>query len=124
MEEYTNLQAESEIIDDGSDLFLDGDDDLENEGGTVEEEETNEEGSEDGDEGGETSKPEKPEGSRGQTITVKYNGETKELTVEDGLAVVMRLREEGMSLKDAVKQVAKDLGLPKNQLYDMAVNHK
>ena len=47
--------------------------------------------------------------------------EEKELTVEDGLAVVMRLREEGMSLKDAVKQVAKDLGLPKNQLYDMAV---
>ncbi len=50
--------------------------------------------------------------------------EDKELTVEDGLAVVMRLREEGMSLKDAVKQVAKDLGLPKNQLYDMAVNQK
>ena len=50
--------------------------------------------------------------------------EEKELTVEDGLAMVMRLREEGMSLKDAVKQVAKDLGLPKNQLYDMAVNQK
>ena len=50
--------------------------------------------------------------------------EEKELTVEDGLAVVMRLREDGMSLKDAVKQVAKDLGLPKNQLYDMAVNQK
>ena len=50
--------------------------------------------------------------------------EEKELTVEDGLAVVTRLREEGMSLKDAVKQVAKDLGLPKNQLYDMAVNQK
>ena len=50
--------------------------------------------------------------------------EEKELTVEDGLATVMRLREEGMSLKDAVKQVAKDLGLPRNQLYDMAVNQK
>ena len=50
--------------------------------------------------------------------------EEKELTVEDGLAVVMRLREDGMSLKDAVKQVAKDLGLPRNQLYDMAVNQK
>lgn len=50
--------------------------------------------------------------------------EEKELTVEDGLAMVMRLREEGMSLKDAVKQVAKDLGLPRNQLYDMAVNQK
>jgi 16S rRNA (cytidine1402-2'-O)-methyltransferase len=50
--------------------------------------------------------------------------EEKELTVEDGLATVMRLREEGMSLKDAVKQVAKDLGLPRNQLYDTAVNQK
>ena len=50
--------------------------------------------------------------------------EEKELTVEDGLAMVMRLREDGMSLKDAVKQVAKDLGLPRNQLYDMAVNQK
>ena len=50
--------------------------------------------------------------------------EEKELTVEDGLAMVLRLREEGMSLKDAVKQVAKDLGLPRNQLYDMAVNQK
>ena len=50
--------------------------------------------------------------------------EEKELSVEDGLAMVMRLREDGMSLKDAVKQVAKDLGLPRNQLYDMAVNQK
>ena len=50
--------------------------------------------------------------------------EEKELTVDDGLAMVMRLREGGMSLKDAVKQVAKDLGLPRNQLYDMAVNQK
>ena len=50
--------------------------------------------------------------------------EEKELTVEDGLTMVMRLREDGMSLKDAVKQVAKDLGLPRNQLYDMAVNQK
>ena len=50
--------------------------------------------------------------------------EEKELTVEDGLAMVMRLREDGMYLKDAVKQVAKALGLPRNQLYDMAVNQK
>lgn len=50
--------------------------------------------------------------------------EEKEVTVEDGLALVMRLREDGMSMKDAVKQVAKDLGLPRNQLYDLAVNQK
>ena len=47
--------------------------------------------------------------------------EEKEMTVEDGLEMVLRLREEGMSLKDAVKQVAKDLDLPRNQLYDLAV---
>lgn len=50
--------------------------------------------------------------------------EEKEITVEDGLALVIRLREDGMSLKDAVKQVAKDLGLPRNQLYDLAVSQK
>ena len=48
--------------------------------------------------------------------------EEEEMTVEDGLVMVRRLREEGMSLKDAVKQAAKELGLPKNQLYDLAVN--
>ena len=47
--------------------------------------------------------------------------EEKELTVEDGLAVVMRLREEGMSLKDAVKQVSKETGFAKNALYDAAM---
>ena len=43
------------------------------------------------------------------------------LTLEDGLALVARLREEGRSLRDAVKLAAKETGLPKNQLYDRAV---
>lgn len=43
-------------------------------------------------------------------------------TLEDGLFMVERLRSEGMSLRDAVKQAAKDLGLSRNQLYDLAVN--
>ena len=48
--------------------------------------------------------------------------EEKEITVEDGLVLVERLRSEGASLRDAVKQAAKELGLPRNQLYDLAVN--
>lgn len=50
--------------------------------------------------------------------------EEKEITVEDGLVLVERLRAEGASLRDAVKQAAKELGLPRNQLYDLAVNQK
>ena len=45
----------------------------------------------------------------------------QEVTLEDGLALVERLREEGLSLRDAVKRAAKELGLSRNQLYDRAV---
>ena len=48
----------------------------------------------------------------------------QEITLEDGLAAVMKLREQGLSLKDAVKQTAKGLGLSKNELYDMALSLK
>ena len=48
----------------------------------------------------------------------------KEITIEDGLAMVEKLRGEGASLRDAVKQAAKELNLPRNQLYDLAVNQK
>lgn len=48
--------------------------------------------------------------------------EEQEATLEDGLALVDRLREEGLSLRDAVKRAAKELGLSRNQLYDLAVN--
>ena len=48
--------------------------------------------------------------------------EEKEVTLEDGLALVERLRsEESLSLRDAVKRAAKELGLSRNQLYDLAV---
>ena len=40
---------------------------------------------------------------------------------EDALARVAELREQGLSLRDAVKQAAKETGLPKNELYDRAV---
>ncbi|RHR11109.1 16S rRNA (cytidine(1402)-2'-O)-methyltransferase [Pseudoflavonifractor sp. AF19-9AC] len=42
----------------------------------------------------------------------------EEATLEDGLALVERLREEDLSLRDAVKRAAKELGLSRNQLYD------
>jgi len=47
--------------------------------------------------------------------------EEREVTVQDGLLLVDRLRGEGLSLRDAVKRAAKELGLPRNQLYDAAV---
>ena len=42
-------------------------------------------------------------------------------TLEEGLALVQRLREEGLSTRDAVKQAAAELDLPKKALYDLAV---
>ncbi len=47
----------------------------------------------------------------------------EEVTIEDGLALVERLRsEEGLSARDAVKRAAKELGLSRNELYDRVVN--
>ncbi len=43
-------------------------------------------------------------------------------TPEDAAARVAELMEEGMSRKDAVKQAAKELDLPKNTVYDAALN--
>ena len=42
-------------------------------------------------------------------------------TTEDAAARVAQLMEEGMSRKDAVKQTAKELDLPKNVVYDAAL---
>ena len=42
-------------------------------------------------------------------------------TLEDGLARVEQLREQGASLKDAVRQAAGELSLSKNELYDLAL---
>ena len=48
--------------------------------------------------------------------------EKTELTAEDAAAYVAKLMESGMSRKDAIKQTAKDLNLPKNVVYDAALN--
>ena len=47
--------------------------------------------------------------------------EEAEVTLEQGLLRVAQLREGGSSLRDAVKQTAKELGLPKNELYALAL---
>ena len=47
--------------------------------------------------------------------------EELEPSLEDGLVLVDRLRGEGLSLRDAVRQAAKELGLSRNQLYDLAL---
>ena len=45
-------------------------------------------------------------------------------TLEQGLERVAQLRTEGLSLKDAARQAAKETGLPKNELYGRAMNEK
>ncbi|MFI3313082.1 MAG: 16S rRNA (cytidine(1402)-2'-O)-methyltransferase, partial [Eubacteriales bacterium] len=42
-------------------------------------------------------------------------------TMEDGLERVRLLMEDGASRKDAVKQAAKELRIPKNQLYEASL---
>lgn len=62
---------------------------------------------------------------KGEFVLVVHGAQPvqeQEATLEDGLVLVERLRGEGLSLRDAVKRAAKELGLSRNQLYDMAVN--
>lgn len=62
---------------------------------------------------------------RGEYVLVVRGDETpeeREVTLEDGLALADRLREkDGLSLRDAVRRAARELGLSRNELYDMAV---
>ena len=51
--------------------------------------------------------------------------EEEECTLEDGVTLAERLREEeGLSLRDAVRQAAKELGLSRNELYRLAVEQE
>ena len=45
------------------------------------------------------------------------------LVIFTGVALVLRRREEGMRLKDAVRAVADDTGLSRNALYDAALKN-
>ena len=47
--------------------------------------------------------------------------EKQEATVEDAASHVAALMEQGLSRKDAIKQTAKELNLPKNVVYDAAL---
>ena len=44
-------------------------------------------------------------------------------TTKDAAAHVAKLMEQGLSRKDAIKQTAKDMGLPKNVVYDAALGN-
>ncbi len=60
---------------------------------------------------------------RGEYVLV-VGGRTQEkteLTLEEGVALVLQRKNGGMKLKDAVRSVADDTGLPRNALYDAAL---
>ena len=60
---------------------------------------------------------------RGEYVLVVRGAEEEEhgISMEEALSRVRALQEEGASLKDAVRRVAADHGLSKNELYDLAV---
>ena len=62
---------------------------------------------------------------RGEFVLVVRGAEPAEqeqATLEDGLRLAQRLREqEGLSLRDSVKRAAKELHLSRNDLYDLAI---
>ena len=65
---------------------------------------------------------------RGEFVLVVRGAQPEEegeCTLEDGLTLAERLREEeGLSLRDAVRQAAKELGLSRNELYRLAVDQE
>ncbi len=64
---------------------------------------------------------EQPRGEFVLVVAGAEEAEEREVTLEDGLALVARLRGEGASLRDAGRRAAKELSLPRNRLYDLAV---
>ena len=61
---------------------------------------------------------------RGEYVLVVGGAQRREgpaMTMEEGVARVLVLREGGMRMKDAVRQVSADTGLNKNDLYDAAL---
>ena len=62
---------------------------------------------------------------RGEYVLVLAGAPEEEkvaLTTDDAASYVAKLMEGGMSRKDAIKQTAKELDLPKNVVYDAALN--
>lgn len=61
---------------------------------------------------------------RGEYVLVVGGAAKKDgpaMTMDEGVARVLQLREGGMRMKDAVRQVSADTGLNKNDLYDAAL---
>lgn len=60
---------------------------------------------------------------RGEFVLVIKGDEEKEkvISLEEALTMVQELQAEGTSMKDAVKRVASDHGISKNELYDLAI---
>ena len=61
---------------------------------------------------------------KGEFVLVVAGAEPVEetaATLEDGVAMVLRLREQGERMKDAVRQVCLNTGLNKNELYEAAL---
>ena len=64
-----------------------------------------------------------PRGEYVLVIAGREKSAAAALTLEEGVALVLRRREEGMRLKDAVRAVADDTGLSRNALYDAALKN-
>jgi len=61
---------------------------------------------------------------KGEFVLVLAGAEKQEesvITLEEGVAMVLKKREEGMRMKDAVREVAANTGLNKNELYAAAL---
>ena len=63
-----------------------------------------------------------PRGEYVLVVAGREKAEKTELTLEQGVALVLKKRAEGMKMKDAVRQVADDTGLNRNELYQAALN--
>ena len=63
-----------------------------------------------------------PKGEFVLVVAGAQPAEKEVATAEDAAQRVARLMEEGLSRKDAIKQTAKELDLPKNVVYDAALN--
>ena len=62
-----------------------------------------------------------PRGEYVLVVAGREQSDAPAMTLEEGVALVLRRREEGQRLKDAVRSVADDTGLSRNALYDAAL---
>ena len=63
-----------------------------------------------------------PKGEFVLVIAGAAPAEKTEVTLEEAAQRVQSLMEEGLSRKDAVRQTAQETGLPKNAVYDAALD--